>query len=88
MYAQSGKEAKIEYFNLVFSYFGVFCTAKYTPITRTNVDSRNGKVYLIISFATMQLVCFNAIHSLFYLNSTKIVPHNIYDLLTPIGLAF
>lgn len=88
MYAQSGKEAKIEYFNLVFSYFSVFCTANYSPLSRTHVDSRNKVAYLVISFATMQLVCFNAIHSLFYINKTKIVPHNIFDLLTPIGLAF
>jgi LAGLIDADG DNA endonuclease family len=87
-YAQSGKETKIAYFNLVFSYFSVFCTANYTPVIRTNVDSRNGATYLVISFVTMQLVCFNAIHYLFYLDNTKIVPHNIYDLLTPIGLAF
>lgn len=88
MYAQTGKPAKIEYFNLVFSYFSVFCTANYTPVTRTNLDSRNGEAYLVISFATMQLVCFNIVHSLFYQDNTKIVPYNIFNLLTPIGLAF
>jgi LAGLIDADG DNA endonuclease family len=80
--------AKIEYFNLVFSYFSGFCTANYTPVTRTNLDSRNGEAYLVISFATMQLVCFNIVHSLFYQDNTKIVPYNIFNLLTPIGLAF
>jgi len=36
----------------------------------------------------MQLVCFNIVHSLFYQDNTKIVPYNIFNLLTPIGLAF
>lgn len=88
MYAQSGKPNKIEYFNLVFSYFSVFCTVNYTPEIRKNLNSRNGETYLVISFATMQLVCLNFIHSLFYQNKTKIVPYNIFDLLKPIGLAF
>jgi hypothetical protein len=81
-------QIKIEYFNLVFSYFSVFCTVNYTPVIRTNLNSKNGEIYLVISFATMQLVCFNTIHSLFYQDKTKIVPYNIFDLLKPIGLAF
>jgi LAGLIDADG DNA endonuclease family len=96
MYAQSGKPntplGQIEYFNLVFSYFSVFCTVNYTPEIRKKLNSINGETYLIISFATMQLVCLNFIHSLFYQNKTdpegKIVPYNILDLLKPIGLAF
>ena len=34
IYAQSGKPAKIEYFNLGFSFLCVFCTANYTPAAR------------------------------------------------------
>jgi hypothetical protein len=35
----------------------------------------------------MQLPCFIEIHSLWYLNGKKIVPLNIYILLTLLGLA-
>ncbi len=35
----------------------------------------------------MQLPCFTELHSLWYLNKRKIVPINIKELLTPIGLA-
>jgi LAGLIDADG DNA endonuclease family len=95
MYAQSGKPndpdpegGQIEYFNLVFSYFSIFCTVNYTPEFRTNLNRRNGETYLVISFATIQLVCFKFIHSLFYLDKTKIVPYDIFYFLKPIGLAF
>lgn len=36
----------------------------------------------------MTLPCFNYFKEIFYLNNIKIVPLNIYKLLTPIGLAF
>ena len=36
----------------------------------------------------MQRHCFNVFRELFYLSNVKIVPHNIYELLTPKGLAF
>jgi hypothetical protein len=31
--------------------------------------------------------CFTEIYSLFYKNRVKIIPHNIFDLLTPIAFA-
>ena len=36
----------------------------------------------------MQLPCFNEYRELFYELNVKIVPANIYELLTPRGLAF
>lgn len=36
----------------------------------------------------MQLPCFNVFRELFYLSNVKTVPNNIYELLTPKGLAF
>jgi len=36
----------------------------------------------------MQLPCFNVFKNLFYNLNVKIVPQNIYELLTPRGLAF
>lgn len=31
--------------------------------------------------------CFTELHSLFYVNKVKIIPDNIYDILTPVALA-
>lgn len=36
----------------------------------------------------MALPVFNTSHQSFYVNKVKIVPKNIFDLLTPVGLAF
>ena len=52
------------------------------------IDNRTHKKYSAISFTTMQLPCFNEYREMFYKLSIKLVPENIYDLLTPRGLAF
>lgn len=51
-------------------------------------DKRTGKIYSSISFNTYSLPCFYKLYSLFYLEGKKIVPSNIEDLLTPLGLAY
>ncbi|MBV8801665.1 MAG: hypothetical protein JO131_01625 [Gammaproteobacteria bacterium] len=40
-----------------------------------------------ISFSTRSLRCFTEIYSLFYVNGKKVVPHNIFHILTIEGLA-
>lgn len=52
------------------------------------MDKRNNENYYSLHFVTMQLTCFNEFRDLFYKLGKKIVPINIYDLLTPVGLAF
>ena len=51
-------------------------------------DKRTGKTYNSLQFKTLRFPCFNYFHDQFYINGGKIVPSIIYDLLTPIGLAF
>jgi len=56
------------------------------------------KVYSSISFATLQLPCFKVLHQLFYKQNgltpaglprfVKVIPLNIYELLTPSSLAY
>jgi hypothetical protein len=83
MYAQTAVAHK-EYFNHVLSLFLPFCVSDYTYQSKTNVDKRTNKSYSSISFITMQLPCFNEYRDLFYNNlNVKVVPDNIYDLLTP-----
>jgi LAGLIDADG DNA endonuclease family len=52
------------------------------------LDKRTGKVYSRIRFNTYSLPCFNVFHDLFYREGLKIVPLNIAELLTPLGLAY
>jgi hypothetical protein len=87
VYAQTAVAHK-EYFDYVLSFFIAFCVKDYKPQSRIIRDNRTGKIYSAISFTTMQLPCFNVFRELFYLSNKKKVPENIYDLLTPRGLAF
>ena len=52
------------------------------------MDTKLNIEYTSISVTTMQLPCFNDLRTLFY-NDTgiKVVPENIYDILTAAGLA-
>ena len=72
----------------MLNFFIAFCVKEYKPQSRIVKDNRTGKIYSATSFTTMQLPCFNEFRDLFYLSNIKKVPNNIYDLLTPIGLAF
>lgn len=87
VYCQTAVAHK-EYFDYVQSFFVSFCAKNYTPQLRVVRDNRTKKVYSAISFTTMQLPCFNVFKQMFYELNVKIVPNNIYDLLTPRGLAF
>lgn len=87
VYAQTAISHK-EYFYYVLSFFFTFCTTDYIPQSRVVKDKRTNQIYSAICFTTMQLPCFNVFREMFYLSNIKIVPYNIYDLLTPRGLAF
>jgi len=77
-----------EYFEYVFSFFISFCTKDYKPVTKIINSKNSNKTYPSIYFTTMQLPCFNVFRELFYILNEKVVPENIYELLTPRGLAF
>ena len=87
MYAQTAIAHKA-YFEYVYSFFHSFCAKDYITQTKISRDKRTNKIYSSISFTTMQLPCFNVFRELFYLSNVKTVPNNIYELLTPKGLAF
>jgi hypothetical protein len=53
------------------------------------LDKRTNNTYISISFATLTLPCFTYYKKLYYnSNNNKIVPLNINQLLTPIGLSY
>lgn len=87
VYAQTAIVHK-EYFDFVLSFFLPYCVNDYTPQSRIVRDNRTKKTYSAISFTTMQLPCFNVFKNNFYKLNVKLVPDNIYELLTPRGLAF
>lgn len=87
VYAQTAVKHKA-YFEHVYKLFSNLCAKNYTVQSRIIRDKRTNKTYSALSFTTMQLPSFNIFRELFYPLNVKLVPNNIYELLTPQGLAF
>ena len=79
--SQSGAHSQYVWF--VFNILSHYYSSG--PYLITSVISGNRNYGL--QFFTRSMPCMTELHSLFYPNGVKIVPHNIYELLTPIALA-
>ncbi len=75
--------AQYKYFWFVFFILSPFCS-KY-PYSRTQV--RKGSVNYSMELYTRTLPCFTELYHIFYINGKKVIPENIYHLLTPVSLA-
>lgn len=76
-----------DYLMHLYELFKIYCnSAPKSPNTKP--DKRTGKIYTTIRFFTFSLPCFAPLYKLFYVGGRKVVPQNIGDLLTPLGLAF
>lgn len=58
------------------------------PTTKSSLIKETGNTRYYVRFATRNLPCFNDLYSQFYTNRVKIVPLNIGDSLTAVGLAY
>ena len=76
-----------EYLLHLYDLFKDYCNSK-PKISNRLPDKRTNKVYSRIRFVTYSLPCFNEFHKLFYLNNKKVIPLNIEELLTPLGLTY
>lgn len=76
-----------DYIYHLFDIFSGYSNAK-IPRHSDYFDKRTNKVYTTIVFNTYSLPCFDYYHELFYVNGVKIIPSNIGELLTPVGLAY
>lgn len=74
-----------DYFYMLFEIFNQFCSN--SPKLNTYLDKRTNKEYNSLYLRTKRLPLFTEYYNLFYLNGVKVIPKNIYDLLTPLGLA-
>lgn len=71
------------YLWFVFSILSYCCMAY--PMYRNR--NRLGKIHCSIAMTTRALPCLTVLYSKFYLNGLKIVPTDIYNMLTPVALA-
>lgn len=72
-----------EYVWFVFNLLSHYCSIN--PSLTSGI--RAGKPVYGLQFSTRALPCFSTLHSIFYVDGVKIVPQNIYNLLTPVALA-
>jgi|1185.fasta_scaffold123034_2 hypothetical protein len=75
--------AHFEYLWFVFNLLSHYCSSYPQLITATFA----GKSFYGLQFRTRSMPCLTELHPLFYVNKVKVIPHNIYELLTPIALA-
>jgi len=71
----------------LYDLFKSYCRSE-PKITTDLPHKRTGKIYTKVRFITRSLPCFNELYELFYPEGKKIIPLNIGDLLTPLGLAY
>ena len=79
-FAQSGDHSK--YFYFVFLSLAHYCSS--FPLVR--IRNRFGKTTIGLQLETRSLPCFTELYYLFYINGVKVIPFNIYELLTPVAL--
>ena len=68
----------------VFNKLSHYCS-RYPSITTTNLK---GKIFKGIVMTTRVYPCFTEWHNIFYVNNKKIVPLDLYNLLTYEALAY
>ena len=76
-----------EYLFHLYDLFKHYCLTE-PKVSNRSPDKRTGKIYTSVSFNTRALPCFNELYDLFYPEGKKVVPLDIEDLLTPLGLAY
>lgn len=57
-------------------------------ILQRKADKRTGLIYKSIYFWTLKFPCLNIYYEMFYKDKVKIIPNNLDELLTPVGLAY
>jgi len=72
-----------QYVWFVFNILSHYCSS--SPRLTTGI--RAGNRFYGLQFFTRSMPCLTELRELFYPNGVKIVPYNIYELLTPIALA-
>jgi hypothetical protein len=74
---------KASYVLFVFNILSHYCSSN-PKIRKRN---RYGKIYYSLEFLTRSMPCLTELRSIFYPDGIKIIPHDIFNLLTPIALA-
>ena len=71
------------YFWYVFQMFMFACKS----MPNTDITVLPTGIHMSVYFVTRSLACFHELYHVFYVNGVKVIPANIYDLITIEGLA-
>jgi len=72
------KYSQFEYFYSVFFALSHYCS-NFPALNKVNLQN---KTFYALSFTTRSLPCITKLYDLFYPNGIKLIPENIYELLT------
>ena len=75
--------SKSDYVIYSFLPLAHYCSS----IPKIAKGERKGTITYALHFSTIRYQCFNELYNLFYNNKIKVIPYNIYDILTPVALA-
>lgn len=82
-------DKQIGYIEHLYLLFQDYCKSPPKALSKFDDRPNRNKVYNAIKFNTRSLPCFNVFRELFYnAKGVKIIPSNLGDLLTPVGLAY
>jgi hypothetical protein len=76
-----------DYLDHLYDLFEAYCLT--APKIYTRLPNKiTGKIYSSVKFYTCALPCFIELYNICYPEGRKIVPANIGDLISPLGLAY
>jgi hypothetical protein len=79
----SQSSSRYEYTWYLYFNLSAYCSSY--PSYRFH--ARKGKINHSIVFFTRSLPCFTELYHLFIINNVKVIPSNIFEILTPVALA-
>jgi hypothetical protein len=74
----------VSIFDLFFLFLSHYCSSY--PTLRIRTRGGKGK-YISWDLFTRSMPCISELYPLFYVNNVKVIPEDIYNLLTPVALA-
>ncbi len=90
IYGQSSlRKHHLNYFNHILELFVPFLSEEFKLKEKSFLNKKTNIRYRSVNFTTLSFPCFNYYKNLFFnSDNIKIVPSNIQNLLSPIGLAY
>lgn len=75
--------SRFEYLYFIFLKLSHYCSS-YPSLVKTKLK---GKIFYAVCLTTRVLPCFTELYNLFYVKGKKVVPSNLFEILTYEGLA-